>query len=405
MKTRPLIYLDYAATTPVDPAVFSAMKPYFSTDFGNPGSLYTFGQRAIAAVDKARETVAAAIGANFREVIFTGSATEANNLALRGTIKARQLQHPKETPRVLISSLEHESVLETAEDLKRSGAEVVFLSSDKNGSLNIGELKKSLNERTVLVSIMYANNEIGTVNSIGKIAEVIKAYRTSNNSQYPLLHTDAVQAFQFLDCNVQAIGVDLMTLSGHKIYGPKGVGVLYVRREQERRGLSKTIKNLKPIITGGGQEYGMRSGTENVPLIVGLAKAMELALKKRPAETVRLAKLRQQLLSGIKTISKKAQTNGQSEKSSATTTLPNILNVYLPGHSAEDLLTQLDLSGVAVSAGSACTARSTQVSHVLLGLGLSPERAKQSIRFSLGRQTTERDIASTLKVLRNILRP
>jgi cysteine desulfurase len=391
------IYLDYAATTPVDPAVRRAMQPYFSAKFGNPGSLHSFGQEAIAAVDRSRETIAHSIGAEFREVIFTASATEANNLALRGAIrtvlkKDEKIVGDNVRPRIIISAIEHESILETARDLERDSVEVIYLPVNQKGIVDFDHLKKSLNDRTVLVSIMYANNEIGSVQPIAEIAKIIRAYSTKI-----IFHTDAVQAFQFLDCNIKNLGVNLMTISSHKIYGPKGAGALSIRKG------TMTSNNTEHIISGGGQEFGLRSGTENVPTIVGFAKAVELADAVREKESKRIAALRRTLWHGIKKVYPKAEINGGenagdlSGKGHSAATLPNILNVYFPGHAAQDLLTRLDLAGLAVSSGSACRSRAMESSYVIEALGYSRERAKSSIRFSLGRPTTKAEIAATMK--------
>ncbi len=434
------VYLDYAATTPVDPEVFKAMKPYFSDKFGNPGSLHYAGQEAIAALDYSRETIARSIGADFREIIFTSSATEANNLALRGIVKQFS---KKEKPQIIISSIEHESVLETARDLERQGVEVIYLPVDRKGSVDLKKLRASLNERTVLVSIMYANNETGVIQPISEISRIIRNFRnsksqTSNPKQslnkkdqtpkqklefgawnlefskgYPLLHTDSSQAFQYLDCNVNNLGVDLMTLSSHKIYGPKGAGALYINSKSQISN-SKQIKNLNnknwnlkigawdlpslsSMVTGGGQEFNLRSGTENIPGVVGFAKAVELATDYRPQTTSSVAELRDRLWRGIKKIYPKAQLNGDSKRR-----LPNILNVYLPGINAEEILIKLDLSGIAISTGSACKSRAFDSSHVLEAMGFTEPRTKNSLRFSLGRPTTKKDIDIVLKTLKNI---
>jgi cysteine desulfurase len=382
------IYLDYAATTPVDPDVFRAMKPYFAEQWGNAGSLHYFGQKAMKALDESREKIAGSIGADFREIIFTGSATEANNLALRGVIGAARKNFAAPY-RIVISKIEHESVLKTAQDLEREGVEVVYLPVDKSGLVNLKKLKESLNERTILISIMYANNELGTIQPIKEIAKIIKDYRGSNS--YPLFHSDAVQAFQFLSCDVNELGVDLMTLSAHKIYGPKGIGALYVRDKN----------NLSPIIFGGGQEYGLRSGTENIPSIVGFAKAVGLAIKNREKEGKKISALRDYFWNGLKKANSKIKLNG-----SAKNRLPNILNVNFPacagrsGKSAEDLLIKLDLAGVAISAGSACSARSLEPSYVLRACGLPLNVIKSSLRISLGRFTTREEVSEALKIIK-----
>lgn len=399
------IYFDYASSTPVDPRVECVMRPYFLEQFGNPGSLHSFGQEAIAAVDDARETVARLIGADFHEVLFTGSATEANNLAIRGAVaRWREVAGNKNLrPRIVVSAIEHESVLETVRDLESGGAEVVCVPVDREGLIDPAAVAHAIDNdgagRTVLVSVMYANNEIGSIQPVAKIAEAVYAARMrTGDSRYPLLHTDAVQAFSSLDCDVRNLGVDMMTLSAHKIYGPKGIGALYVRNDDAARNKSNagSLAVLRPIVTGGGQEFGVRSGTESVPLAVGFAKAAELAAAARKGEAKRLAALRQYLIKGIKKISRKAEVNGPLA-SGAHVALPNILNIYIPGRSSEDMIVWLDLAGIAVSAGSACRARAVEPSYVIKALGHSEERAKSSIRISLGRNTTKAEAARFLE--------
>lgn len=381
------IYFDYAAGTPVDPAVLRAMEPYFAEKFGNPGSMHAFGQEAMAAVDASRESVAKAIGAGFREIIFAGSATEANNLALRGVAEKFRDGHnasSKTPPRIIVSAIEHESVLETARDLERMGIHAVYVPVDARGIVDLKKMKENLTSDTALVSIMYANNEIGSVQPIPEIAKIIREFR--GKKDYPLFHTDAAQAFQFLNCNADELGVDLMTISSHKMYGPKGIGALYARDE----------KNLRPRVTGGGQEFGLRSGTENVPAIVGFAKAVELAAASRGAESKRIASLRGDFWRGIKKIFPNAEMNGPEEHSEK---LPNILNVYFPGYAAQDIITKLDLNGLAVSSGSACRSRAIESSYVIEALGHGKVRAKSSIRFSFGRPTTKEELANGLEVI------
>ncbi len=379
------IYLDYAATTPVDPAVLDAMQPYFTETFGNPGSLHSFGQAASGAVFIARQMIAKELNCHYSEVIFTGSATEANNLALRGAVKNHK-------PRLIISAIEHESILQTAKDLEKTGAEVVVIPVSKEGIIDLKKLKAALTRETVLVSVMFANNEIGTIQSIAEIAKVIRDFRGA--AKWPLLHTDAAQALNYLSCDVEALGVDLMTLSSQKIYGPKGAGALYVRSMQ--RGVSR-VYPISPWQTGGGQEFGLRSGTENVASIVGFSKAVGLAAMDREEESVRIGKLRNQAWEGVKKLFPKAELNGSPEVG-----LPNILNFYVPGVSGEQLLVTLDLHGVAVSSGSACAARSIDPSHVLLALGHDEQRAKNSVRISLGRMTTKQEIKDFLAALKKV---
>ncbi|MDP1706338.1 MAG: cysteine desulfurase family protein [bacterium] len=385
------IYFDYAATTPLDPAVRRAMAPYFDIRFGNAGSLHSFGQEAMAAVDLGREKIVKALNLDilkgFREIIFTGSATEANNLALRAAIEKFKIQNSKsEIPRIIVSAIEHESVLETARDLEKEGAELVILPVKKNGLVDLEFLKKNLTENTALVSVMFANNETGVIQPIAEISKIIKDFRGAK--KFPLFHSDAVQAFQYLDCSPENLRVDLLTLSAHKICGPKGIGALYIR--------SGIFEKPLPIITGGGQEFGWRSGTENVPLIAGFGQAAEIALAIREKESARIRDLRDFFWQELKKIYSKAELNN-----SLNNNLPNILNVYFSGHLAEDLLIKADMVGVAVSAGSACSARATKISHILQAMGLPEKRIKSSLRFSFGRFTDRQEIKSGLAILKS----
>lgn len=402
------IYLDNAATTSLDREVKKTMEPYFDDAYGNPNSLHWFGQQARAAIDAARETIAGAIGARFREIIFTGSATEANNLALRGALgKARSTftaLHGDRPMRIIISAIEHNSVLDTARELEKEGVEVVVIPVDARGFVDLQALADALDERTVLVSVMYANNETGSIQPIKEIAEIIRIFRQRAHAlpYYPLFHIDAVQAFQFLDCSVDALGIDMMTLSAHKIYGPKGVGALYVRTMDSVTHMhDDRTYIIGPRISGGGQEFGMRSGTENVPAIVGFAKAVELAKERRCDMTEQAARLRSIFWERLQSACFGVALNNPFAEGGAY--LPNIVNVHFPGRKGGDLLIALDLQGVAVSSGSACAARSATPSHVLCALGYSSERAGESVRFSFGQHTTEADIAHAIEALVNIL--
>ncbi|MEK7193211.1 MAG: cysteine desulfurase family protein [Patescibacteria group bacterium] len=388
---RNRLYFDYAAGTPVAPSVMRAMRPYFSGAFGNPGSLHSYGQEALAALDLARERVASALGAQFREIIFTGSATEANNIALRGALGKFTAERGRAIiPRIIVSAIEHESVLETAKELKRDGADVVILPVSQNGVLDPLTLKEFLNDRTALVSIQYANNEVGVVQPIAEIAERINEQR-GDRSPFPLFHTDAAQAFQFLNCTAGSLRVDLMTLSAHKFYGPKGVGALYVRGEASRSGFPS-------FITGGGQEFMLRSGTENVPLIVGFGEAVRLVLRNRESESKRIGELAEYFKKKLAVIAQDVRFNASEGN---TPKIPNIISVYFPGRSvSSDLLLKFDLRGLAVSAGSACRARSAEPSYVLQALGYPRERVERSVRFSLGRPTTKSQIDKALRIIK-----
>lgn len=385
------IYLDYAASTPVDPKILKEIHLLEKEVFGNPSSLHFFGQKALTLIDDAREKIAKTIGAEFNEIIFTSSATEANNLALRGAFDSWFIKNKGVFPQIIISKIEHESVLETVFNLKNFGAEIVYLNVNKYGQINLNQLKQSLSLNTIIVSIIYANNEIGTVQPIKKIANIIKEFKNKNKSPYPLFHIDASQAFQFLDCNSQNLGVDLMTLSSHKIYGPKGAACLYIKKD---------IQNLiAPQTLGGGQEFGFRSGTENVLAIYGFSRAVEIAQKLRQKEYKRIELLRNYLWQEIKKIFKNTKLN---QHPNFKNTLPNILNIYFPNKPIDELLTALDLKGAAASSGSACKAKAPEPSHVLLACGFNDKRAKNSLRISLGRFTQKKDIDKAISIFKII---
>jgi cysteine desulfurase len=392
---RPL-YFDYAASTPLDPRVLRAMRPYFLDKFGNAGSLHSYGQEAIAAVDHARETIAGVLGVDFREIIFTGSATEANNLAIRGVVNA--YRKGIETPRIIVSAIEHESVLETVRAMRAEGVDVVELPVDKNGVVSAKDLRASLTPQTLLVSIMYANNEIGNVQNLSELTDVVKEFRRDRKTAFPFFHTDAAQAFQFLSCRPQELGVDLMTISAQKIYGPKGVGALYV----------KSDVGLSPVIMGGGQEFGLRSGTENVPLIRGFEEAVViLASAKdgsgREAAGERIHELGMYIYGKLRKISPKVALNGPAIEKLASVRLPNIVNIHVPGISAVDLVMRADLAGLAISAGSACASRAQSPSYVVAALGGPTKRASESVRLSLGRMTTKTEIDAAIRILKNLI--
>jgi len=372
------IYLDYAATTPIDPKALKAMTPYLKKDFGNASSIHNFGQKALSAIDEARVSVADFLGCQPQEVYFTASATEANNLALQGVIKA--LAKENKRPHIITSCIEHHAVSETVKHLQKQGAETTFVSVDKEGIISLSELKKAIKENTVLVSVIYANNEIGTIQPIAEIAKILK-----NRGRKIYFHTDAVQAVNYLDCNVEKLGVDLLTLSSHKIYGPKGVGALYVKKGTP----------IEPLIFGGGHERGLRSGTENVPGIVGLGSAIkEIQNPKTKIHNIKIKQLRNKIIKQVPKLIPRVKLNG-----SAVQRLPNNANFSFEGVEGEALVVALDQKGIAVSTGSACSSRTLEASHVLLALGLPEEEAHGSLRISLGKYTTGKEIDKFLKVL------
>jgi len=372
-KEQP-IYLDYAATTPVSRRVAEAMAPYFSEKFGNPSSLHRKGQEAQAAIDSARATVAQLLEVSWKEVFFTASATESLNTILRGIAMAAR-EGGIATPHIITTNIEHSAVLETCRALEHWGIEVTYLPVTSEGLINAQQVKEALKETTVLVSVMYVNNEIGTIQPIREIAEVLKGTKT-------LLHTDAVQAANYLDIRPATLGVDLMTLSGHKIYGPKGVGLLY---KKERVAMA-------PLLTGGGQERGMRGGTENVPAIVGFAEALAETTELRESEATRLRALRDSFFEHIETI------EGVTINGSRAHRVANNINVSLEGVGAEIAIPWMDERHIYVSSASACTARVPEPSHVIAALG-EKTLAKNSIRFTLGRDTDKNDIERAVQAV------
>jgi len=364
-------YFDYAATTPIDENVEKKMLPFLRESFGNPSSLHGFGQEALFGIDNAREVVAKFLGANEREVIFTSSATQANNLAIFGILQG------KEKPHVITSAIEHKAVLEP---LKNSEAEVDHLPVYENGIVKVEDVLEKIKEETVLISIMYANSEIGTLQPIKEIGEKIKEINKKRKNKI-FFHTDAVQAVNYLPCDVSELNIDLLTISGHKIYGPKGVGALFVKEGAK----------LSPIFFGASQEKKLSPGTENVPGIVGLGSAVEKLKKNDIGQT---KKLRNKIIDGILENIPGSSLNGDREKR-----LPNNVNMSFEGVEGESLVIALDREGIAVSTGSACASHSLSPSYVLLALGLSHEKAHGSLRITLGRYTTEEEVDYLLEKL------
>jgi cysteine desulfurase len=365
-NARP-IYLDYQSTTPVDPRVLEAMLPWFTERFGNPGSVtHPYGREAEAAVERARAQVAALIGAEGREIVFTSGATEANNLALKGAARF----HRDERDHVVTLATEHKCVLESARALEREGFRVTILPVEPDGMVDLAQLEAALDERTGVVSVMAAHNEIGVLQPLAEIGALCRARGI-------LFHTDAAQAFGKIPLDVDAMAIDLLSISGHKTYGPKGVGALYVRRRPRAR--------IAPLQDGGGQERGLRSGTLPTPLIVGLGEAAEIAGNEMLGEAERLLALRERFLSGIRAAVPSVRLNGDPVRR-----LPANLNLTFPGIGALELMEACP--GLALSTGSACTAAEVEPSYVLRALGISDELGRSSLRIGLGRFTSEGDV-------------
>ncbi len=375
MNRGKTIYLDHAATTPVDPLVVETMMPYYVDQYGNASSLHRLGRAAHEALEKSRETVARVINARSEEIVFTGSGTEADNLAVKGV--ARRYRGRRN--RVITSSIEHHAVLETCEHLKGEGFKATLLPVSKDGIVDPAQLEKSIDEDTVLVSIMHSNNEIGTLQPIEEIAEIAHAHGA-------FLHTDAIQSIGKVEVDVGKEGIDLLSMSAHKIYGPKGVGALYIRKGVE----------IEPILHGGGHERGLRSSTENIPGIVGLATAMELAKERYSEDIPKVRDLRDLLMRGILEAVEDAHLAGHP-----TRRLPNVVSLYFPGIEGEALVLGLDEKGIAASSGSACSSLKSECSHVLLALGINEVDGRGSLRLSLGRDNTRQEVEYTVEAVRD----
>ncbi|MDR5696249.1 MAG: cysteine desulfurase family protein, partial [Armatimonadota bacterium] len=364
------IYLDHGATTPTDPRVVEAMRPYFGEAFGNASSLHAFGQEARAAVDRARALLARALGARPADVVFTSGATEADNWAVIGCALANE----DRGRHIVVSAIEHHAVLEPARWLGERGWEITVLPVDRHGRVDPDEVRRAVRDDTVLVSVMHSNNEIGTLQPVAEIARVAK-------ERGALVHTDATQSFGAIPIDVDDLGVDLLSASAHKRYGPKGVGLLYVRKGTR----------IAPLLRGGSQERGRRAGTQNVPDIVGFARAIEIALDERGVEQARIAALRDRLVAGLSEIEAMTYNGHPTER------LPNNANVSFLGTESESVLMALDMRGIAASSGSACTSGSLEPSHVLTAIGLAPEVAVGTVRFTLGRWTTAEEVDETVR--------
>lgn len=373
-----MIYLDHAAATPVDPRVLEDMLPYFGEKFANPSSIYQFALHNRQAIDAARKSVSGILEAKPDEIYFTGSGTESNNWAVFGVAEAKKGKRNH----LVTSVIEHHSVLHPCEELERRGWKVTYLPVDEKGHVDRKKLDAAVNEQTALVSIAYANNEIGTIENIAEIAAMTRV-------RGALLHTDACQAAGALPLSVKMLGVDMMTINGGKIYGPKGSAILYIR---------DGIK-ITPLLYGGGQEHRQRAGTENVAGIVGFARALEIAESMREKESARLTNLRDSFIQNLQSSIKNCSLNGDFGSR-----LPNNINISFAGVDAESLLLRLDMAGICASAGSACTSGALEPSHVLMALGVEKDLARSSIRMTLGRENTETQLEEVLKAMQTIVK-
>ncbi|MCJ7654439.1 MAG: cysteine desulfurase NifS [Dehalococcoidia bacterium] len=371
------IYLDYAATTPTHPEVMKVMLPYFTDAFGNPSSIHSLGQEAKEAIEKARSQVSALIGAKSEEIVFTGSGTEADNFALKGVVLASQ----GKGNHIITSSIEHHAVSETCKFLEKQGVSVTYLPVDGYGMVDPSGVKKAITGRTILISVMHASNEVGTIEPIAEIGNIAREAEI-------YLHTDAVQTAGHIPVDVNKLNVDLLSISAHKLYGPKGIGALYIRKGTK----------ISSFMHGGDQERGKRASTENVPAIVGFGKAAEIAQREMLEEAQKLTVLRDQLIEGILKSIEHTRLNGHP-----VTRLPNNVNVSVDYVEGESMLLNLDLAGICASTGSACSSAELEPSHVLLAMGLPHLQAHGSLRFSSGKWTTEEDINQVLNVFPGIV--
>jgi len=374
------VYLDYAATTPVRPEALEAMQPYWTEKFGNPSSIHNWGRKAREAVEKAREKIAFLIKASPEEIIFTSSITTSDNLAIFGTTNTLDSEHSH----LITTQIEHHAVLDSFKELEKRGFEVTYLPVDQNGLVQLDQLKKFLRPETALISIMWANNEVGTIEPLAEIIRIVK-----ERNPETLFHTDAATVIEYLPLDVKKLNVDLLSFGPHKFGGPKGIGILYV----------KNGARISPFIFGGHQEKGFWPGTEAVPLIVGSAKALELCVRDQEVNVKRVTKLRDRLIEGVlEKIPDTILTGDPVQR------LPDIASFVFKGVEGEAILLRLDAEGIAASSGSACTSGELKPSHVLLAMGISQEDAHGSIRFSLGRDTTEEEIDYVLEKLPKIIK-
>lgn len=369
------VYLDHAATTPVDPAVVDAMLPYFTRFYGNASSLHAYGREAHNAMDEARKNAAELINAESDEIIFTAGGTESDNIAIKG------IAYKKKKGYIITSSIEHPAVLETCRALEREGFEVTYLPVDRFGMVNPSDVESAIKDETILISIMHANNEIGTIQPIKEIAKI-----ASENGI--IFHTDAVQSAGKVPIDVRRMNIDLLSLSSHKIYGPKGVGALYIR---------KGVR-IEPIIHGGGHERGLRSSTENIPGIVGFGKACELAKKRMDKDVPHLIKLRDTLIPNTVNTIEESYLNGHPKER-----LPNNAHFRFTAIEGESLIMSLDDEGIAASTGSACSSKKLEPSHVLMAIGLNEVEAHGSLRLTLGRENTDEEVEYVLEVLPEVV--
>jgi cysteine desulfurase len=386
MKT----YLDYAATTPIRPEVVKAMMPYFKEKFGNASSVHSWGQEARKAVENARAQVAKVLGCQPSEIYFTGTTTTSDNLAIQGV--ARAAKKKGRGNHIITSSIEHHGVLDVCQALEKEGFRLTVLPVDEDCMVDPKDVEKAIDKGTVLVTIMYANNEVGTIQPIEEITEIVKKKNVLIHTDRPkyggVFHTDAAAVVDYLDLNVKKLGIDLITIGAHKFGGPKGVGVLYVRKGVE----------IEPLTFGGHHEKGLWPGTEAVALIVGMAKAMEIASKERQEAVEKVTKLRDRLIKGVLSNVPNSRLTGHPTKR-----LPDIASFVIKGAEGEAMLLHLDGAGIAASSGSACTSGLLEPSHVLTAMGISPELAHGSLRFSLGKKTTKEEIDYVIKVLPGIV--
>ena len=389
-KSPKLIYLDHAATTPTDVRVVSAMKPFWSDNFGNPSSLYSKGREAKKALEGARKKISTLLSAKPEEIIFTAGGTESINMAILGVVHGTDAP-----PHIITTTIEHHSVLRVCEMLEKEGAQVTYVPVDESGFVSEKDIFSAIQKNTVLITVMYANNEVGTIEPIQKIANGLKkinAERLIKKLPKILFHTDACQVSAFLDLDVQKLHVDLLSINASKIYGPKQIGLLYIRK-----GI-----NIHPFVFGGGQEQNLRSGTENVPAIVGFAEALQLVTNHKTKERTRLRDLRNYFITKLVEKIPTAEINGpniQSDREAAPTRLANNINISFPNIDGEALMLYLDAYNVCVSTGSACAETSNDPSHVLLALGKTKEQAKSAIRITLGNSTTKKELDYVLNIL------